>query len=189
VKSPKQYRGLNPFEEYSERVRSVNALTGLCPGEDPELWGVHHDEYEALDLDLLRDCLSHAIESGEPLPPDLLRELITEVDRLRTGRVSELFKKIETRPSRHPDRERLEGAAVAYAEICGETKADASPIKTICKSFGVTPATVHRWKQKYRATLPSNIGPLQPGEIDPADTAAIKLLGELYQFWESHDPP
>jgi hypothetical protein len=63
---------VNPFEKYRERC-----VHHPAPGE----------ALGELDLELLQWCFEYARNTGEPLSPELLHELIFEIRILRSGSV------------------------------------------------------------------------------------------------------
>jgi len=127
---------VNPFEEYLDRC--VYART---PEQGP---------LDRLDLELLQQCLEYSRDTGEPLPVELLKDMIIEIRMLRSGRESELFNEGKHKPKLHPTAEGLERDAVSYILTCQKQKLDPHPVKTICMAYGVANSTVHRWKDQYK---------------------------------------
>jgi hypothetical protein len=171
----------DPLLQYERRVRSIRrhlklmGVMGWGPGEDLALYGLsraelHGSGEDPLDLESLCDCFRHSIETGKPLPENLLLELLVEIERLRSGRDSELFKKAKPQ-FQHPSLAQLEQAAISYVAIHRRTKNDKSPVKTIQSASQVARQTFYAWERKYQPIIPDENELLQSASTAVTVTA------------------
>jgi hypothetical protein len=139
----------------------------------------------------LQKHLQDAYDKDKPLPRDVLYVLLREIKLLRSGRKSTVFKTTRTKSTIHPVDEILQRDAVSYILTCQksgrEPKAAArifptcqksgrgpTPIKTICKLYGVSNSTVHRWKAKYEDVASSNLTDKQVKQF-------LRIIGPQYR--------
>ena len=102
------------------------------------------------DFELVYECLKYADEYDQPLPEQLIKQLLYNMKLFKNGWESDLLKKhTATKEAAHPIAEEIERGAVLYALLSTRYGLDRTPVKTVCINLRVGRSTYYRWKDKY----------------------------------------
>lgn len=102
---------------------------------------------DPIDLDLVYECLIQMILTYDPLPSNLTRMLISDIELLKSNRPGNIFRHGKN-PTAHPIEVHIRSLVIGYVETAKERGLDDDPMKTIKEEFGIGKSTYYDWKKK-----------------------------------------